>query len=88
LDVEDFLAGLRFGQRWMLEKLPINPWLKCNTDLGVEIQYRLVNILNDKVHLANDLRYWQLGGRDIYLGAEKTRNQKNALKWRRIPPVQ
>ena len=33
---------------------------------------------------ANGLRYLRVGGRGQGLGAGKTRNQKNARKWRRI----
>ena len=37
---------------------------------------------------ANGLRYPQVGGRGLCLGAGKTRSQKNPCKPRRIPSVQ
>ena len=45
-------------------------------------------VANHAPRMLNGLRYWQVGGRGQCLGAGKTRSQKNARKWRRIPPVQ
>jgi hypothetical protein len=46
------------------------------------------NSFDNNCQAPNGLRYWQVSGRGQCLRAGKTRNLKNAPKWRRIPPVQ